>query len=80
VALGSTDLGKACRAAVAEGIWLFYGLLLDPEPRIRRWALLTIEATDRNRDRALRTIRHLARHDPDEAVRKSAQSALRDAS
>jgi len=76
VALGNEQLGDSCRAAVSEGIWLMYGLLLDQDPRTRRWGVLIIHVADRNRDRAARTIRHLAQNDPDESVRKEAETAL----
>ena len=76
LAIGNDGLGQACRAAVGEGIWLIHGLLLEQDPCTRRWAVIIIQAADPNRDRALRTISHFAREDPDESVRKDAQLAL----
>lgn len=70
------DLGRACRRAAAEGIWLLYGLLLEGDARLREWALQALARVDRNRDRLVATAERVLAADPHPRVREAAEAVL----
>ena len=70
--LGNTSLGRDCRAAFAEGLWLIYAQLSAEEASLRERAVQVVYAADPDRARVGTVLDEAAANDPDGGVRSAA--------
>jgi hypothetical protein len=70
---GNTDLGERCRDTLRDGLWTFYGLLLDADPRVRNHAITLISLIEDRTQVALPVLARLSLRDDDGAVREAAR-------
>ena len=76
IQLGGDDLGERCRAAVREGLWTVYGLLLDPEPRNRRATILLLANVESDTARLRRVLEAITQNDVDPEIREYAAGMI----
>jgi hypothetical protein len=69
---GNGGLGRACRAAVAEGLWLVYSLLQSDDARLRERAVQVVYAAEPDREKLARVLDDVAASDADARVRNVA--------
>ncbi|HEV7974236.1 hypothetical protein [Amycolatopsis sp.] len=76
VEAGNADLAERCRAELREGLWLFYGLLLDPDARMRKQGLTVLGWLEENPQRIVPVLAKLTQQDPEESVRDAARELM----
>lgn len=62
-AAGEPGLVEHARAELRRGLWVFYGLLADPAPDVRRAVLYILNTVDDDRDRVAAALGAVRTHD-----------------
>jgi hypothetical protein len=69
---GNGTLGRDCRLALGEGLWLMYATLASDDERLRERAVQIVYATDPDRARLAIVLDDLMANDPAAGVRDAA--------
>ena len=72
VEAGADDVAERCRAALREGLWTCYGLLGDPDPRVRDQALTLLGWLEERPELIVPVLDRVAGTDADPGVRAAA--------
>ncbi|MBT2499558.1 hypothetical protein J7E25_10650 [Agromyces sp. ISL-38] len=74
---GNEALLEHCHRELLGGLWVFYGLLEDPDPDVRIGAIDLLETVEPDRDRLIAVLTEARIHDADFNVARRASEVIK---